>query len=106
MSAGQARLLEFARVFLRDPGVVVLDEATSRLDPATETLVERATDELLVGRTAVVIAHRLSTVQRADEVMVLDSGRVVEHGERAELASDPGSRYRHLLRTGMEEAMA
>ena len=106
MSAGQAQLLAFARVFLRDPGLVILDEATSRLDPATEALVERATDDLLVGRTAIVIAHRLSTVQRADEVMILDSGRVVEHADRTELASDPDSRYRHLLHTGLDEAMA
>ena len=66
LSAGEAQLLAFARVFLRDPGLVVLDEASSRLDPATERLLERAVTRLLDGRTAIVIAHRLATVERAD----------------------------------------
>src|SRR5207244_7908558 len=80
VSAGQAQLLAFARVFLRDPGVVVLDEASSRLDPTTERLVERAVDGLLESRTAIVIAHRLHTIERCDEVAILEDGRVVEHG--------------------------
>ena len=106
LSAGQAQLLAFARVFLRDPGLVILDEASSRLDPATEALIERAVDRLLAGRTGVIIAHRLATVERADDILILEAGRVVEWGERAALAADPESRFSRLLRTGMEEVLA
>jgi ATP-binding cassette subfamily B protein len=106
LSAGQAQLLAFARVFLRDPGLVILDEASSRLDPATERLIERAVDRLLRDRTAIIIAHRLHTVQRAGAILVLDEGRVREYGPRQELAADPGSRFHRLLQTGLEEARA
>jgi len=106
LSAGEAQLLAFARVFFKDPGLVILDEASSRLDPATEQLVERAVGALLRGRTAVIIAHRLATVQRAEEIMILDAGRVIEYGPRAALAADPASRFASLLRTGMEEVLA
>jgi ABC-type multidrug transport system fused ATPase/permease subunit len=106
LSAGQAQLLAFTRIFLRDPGLVVLDEASSRLDPATEALIERAVDRLLAGRTAVIIAHRLGTVTRADDILILEDGQVVEFGRRVELASDPESRLAQLLRTGMEEVLA
>ncbi len=106
LSAGEAQLLAFARVFLTNPGLVILDEASSRLDPATERLLERAVDRLFAGRTAIVIAHRLATVQRADEVLILDNGRVLEYGPRAALASDPNSRLAHLLRVGLEEVLA
>jgi ATP-binding cassette subfamily B protein len=106
LSAGQAQLLAFARVFLRDPGLVILDEASSRLDPATEALIERAVDRLLAGRTGVIIAHRLATVERADDILILEAGQVVEWGKRAALAADPGSRFSRLLRTGMEEVLA
>jgi ATP-binding cassette subfamily B protein len=97
LSAGEAQLLAFARLFLRDPGLVVLDEASSRLDPATERLIERAVSKLLEGRTALLIAHRLSTIERADDVLVLEDGRVAEHGPRAALAADGGSRLARLL---------
>jgi ATP-binding cassette subfamily B protein len=106
LSAGQAQLLAFARVFLRDPGLVILDEASSRLDPVTEALIERAVDRLLAGRTGVVIAHRLATVERADDILILEAGQVVEWGARAALAADPESRFSRLLRTGMEEVLA
>ncbi len=106
LSAGEAQLLALARVFLTDPGLVILDEASSRLDPATETLLERAIDKLLAGRTAVIIAHRLHTVQRADEIMILSNGRIREHGQRAALAADPHSEFYGLLQTGLEEAIA
>lgn len=106
LSAGQAQLLAFARVFLLDPGLVILDEASSRLDPATEQLLERAIDKLLHGRTAILIAHRLGTVQRADEILILDKGAVVEHGDRIVLAATTDSRFYNLLRTGMEEVLA
>ncbi len=106
ISAGQAQLLAFARVFLSDPGLVILDEASSRLDPATEQLIERAVSKLFVGRTAIVIAHRPATVQRADEILVLEDGRLLEHGSREALASVQGSRFAHLLQTGLEEVRA
>ena len=72
LSAGEAQLLALARVFLRNPGLVILDEASSRLDPATEQRIERAIDRLLHDRTAIVIAHRLGTVQRAGEILILE----------------------------------
>ena len=106
MSAGEEQLLAFARVFLSDPDVVILDEASSRLDPATEELIDRAVRSLLRGRTAIVIAHRLTTVQRVDRILVLEEGRTVEHGPREALAADPGSRFAALLRAGLEEAPA
>jgi ATP-binding cassette subfamily B protein len=106
LSAGEAQLVALARVFLEDPGVVVLDEASSRLDPHTERLLEAAIDRLLDGRTGVVIAHRLSTVERADWIMVIEDGRVVEHERRAALAADPTSRYWQLTREGASEVLA
>jgi ABC-type multidrug transport system fused ATPase/permease subunit len=106
LSAGEAQLLAFTRVFLRDPGLVILDEASSRLDPATEQRIERAVDKLLRDRTAIVIAHRLATVHRADEVMILEAGRAIEYGNRERLAADPTSRFYGLLQTGLEEMLA
>jgi ABC-type multidrug transport system fused ATPase/permease subunit len=97
MSAGEAQLLALARIFLADPSVVLLDEPTSRLDPATEELVEKATARLLRGRTGVVIAHRLASPVHVDDVAVLENGRVVEHGPREALAADPASRFFRLL---------
>ena len=106
LSAGEAQLLVLTRVFLRDPGLVILDEASSRLDPATEQRIERAIDQLLRDRTAIIIAHRLGTVQRADEVMILEDGQVGEYGDRQQLANDPGSRFFSLLQTGLEQVLA
>jgi ATP-binding cassette subfamily B protein len=106
LSAGEAQLLAFCRVFLRDPGLVILDEASSRLDPASERLIERALDRLIEKRTALIIAHRLQTVERADEIMILEEGRIVELGPRRDLACDPSSRFSALLKTGLEEALA
>jgi ABC-type multidrug transport system fused ATPase/permease subunit len=99
LSAGEAQLLALARVFLKDPGLVILDEASSRLDPATERLVERALDSLLAGRTAIIIAHRLDTVRRADAILILDAGKVQEFGSYQQLANDPTSHFAKLLRT-------
>ncbi|MCC6790023.1 MAG: ABC transporter ATP-binding protein [Hyphomonadaceae bacterium] len=106
LSAGEAQLLAFTRVFLRNPGLVILDEASSRLDPATEQKLERAIDKLLKDRTAIIIAHRLDTIERADNVMILDKGKVSEYGNRKELAADLNSRFYQLLQTGMEEVLA
>lgn len=98
-SAGEAQLLAFARAFLRHPGLVILDEATSRLDPDSEARIERAIDKLLEGRTAILIAHRLGTLDRADEIVVLDGGRVVEQDSRQALVDNAGSRFAGLLAT-------
>jgi ABC-type multidrug transport system fused ATPase/permease subunit len=110
LSAGEAQLLAFARVFLRDPAVVILDEASARLDPATERAIEQAISRLLRPegrrRTAIIIAHRLKTVQRADQILILERGQVAEHGPREALARNPSSRFAELLRVGMEEALA
>ncbi len=106
LSAGEAQLLAFTRVFLADPGLVILDEASSRLDPATEQRIEAALNRLLANRTCIIIAHRLATIQRADEIMILDEGSIAEYGERTALAADPNSRFYRLLQTGMEEVFA
>ena len=99
LSAGQAQLLALVRVFLADPDVVILDEASSRLDPATESQLDRAIDRLLRGRTAIIIAHRLATLRRVDEILLLEDGLILEHGPRLALAGDPSSRFAHLLRS-------
>jgi ABC-type multidrug transport system fused ATPase/permease subunit len=90
LSAGQRQLVSFARAFLADPAVLVLDEATSSLDVPSEVLVQRALQTLLADRTALIIAHRLSTVEIADRVLVMDAGRVVEDGAPADLIAGTG----------------
>jgi len=103
LSAGQAQVLACARIFLRDPDVVILDEASSRLDPATERLVHTALGRLLDGRTGIIVAHRLATMAYADDILVLEDGQVREHGPRLALAADPASRFATLLRVAAEE---
>ncbi|MHB8513464.1 MAG: ABC transporter ATP-binding protein [Actinomycetota bacterium] len=95
LSAGQKQLVSFARAFLADPAVLILDEATSSLDIPSERLVQRALRTLLADRTAIIIAHRLSTVEIADRVLVIDGGRVVEDGSPAKLLDEAG-RYAAL----------
>jgi ATP-binding cassette, subfamily B, bacterial len=97
LSGGESQLLAFGRVFLKNPGLVILDEPSSRLDPATEKRLSRAVDRLLEHRTGIVIAHRLQTVERVDRILVMADGRVVEFGRREELARDPQSRYSQLV---------
>ncbi|MBC9733679.1 ATP-binding cassette domain-containing protein [Nocardioides marmotae] len=99
LSAGEEQLVAFARLLVRDVRVVVLDEATARMDPVTEELVVRAADRLLARRTGLLVAHRLGTVERAGLVAVLDQGHVVQQGRHADLATAPG-RFRDLLRSG------
>jgi ATP-binding cassette, subfamily B, bacterial len=106
LSAGEAQLLSFGRIFLRDPALVILDEASSRLDPVTEKRLETAIDRLFEGRTGMIIAHRLSTVQRADMILILEKGSMVEFGPRQELIANPDSRFASLLKTGLEETLA
>lgn len=105
LSAGQAQLLAFARAFLRDPRLIILDEASSRLDPATERQLEQTLRRLLHGRTAIIIAHRLGTLERVDHILILEDGRVREQGPRAKLVRDPSSRFAQLLRVGMEDVL-
>ncbi len=105
LSAGEAQLLAFTRVFLKDPGLLILDEASSRLDPSTEGLLSHAMDGLVKNRTAIIIAHRLSTVRQVDEIMILEAGEIKEHEAYHRLASEPGSLFYRLLKTGLEEVL-
>ncbi|MGL5864764.1 MAG: ATP-binding cassette domain-containing protein [Dermatophilaceae bacterium] len=100
LSAGEEQLVAFARLLVRDVAIVVLDEATARMDPLTEARVVQAADRLLTGRTGLLVAHRLSTTARADQVAVLDRGRLVQHGPRAELAGTAGPFARLLEASG------
>lgn len=102
LSSGEAQLVALARAYLLDPGLVILDEPSSRVDPATEMALSAALDRLMEGRTAIIIAHRLATVAHVDEIMVLEHGRVIEHGRRADLAANPDSVFAHLLETAKD----
>lgn len=104
LSAGEEQLVAFARLLVRDVSVVVLDEATARMDPLTESRVVRAADRLIAGRTGILVAHRLSTTARAEQVAVLASGRVVQHGPRARLAGEDGP-FRRLLEAASNEPL-
>ncbi len=102
LSAGEAQLLAIARALLRSPDVVVLDEATARVDPDTQAAISAAVARLVQGRTAVVIAHRLETLDICDDIAVLADGELVEFGSRRWLARQPSSRYAHLRSMGSE----
>jgi ABC-type multidrug transport system fused ATPase/permease subunit len=106
LSAGQAQVLACARVLLRDPDLVILDEPSSRLDPATDRLVQTVLGRLLEGRTGIIVAHRLSTLAYADDILVLEDGQVREHGPRLALAADPASHFAELLRIEASEVSA
>ena len=105
LSGGQRQRLAIARVFLKDPAIVILDEATSSLDSESERLVEQAMQDLLRGRSTLIIAHRLSTVLRADRVVVIDRGRIVEEGRHAELLAAEGT-YSRLYRSQFRDSEA
>jgi ABC-type multidrug transport system fused ATPase/permease subunit len=108
LSAGERQLISIARALLADPRILVLDEATSNIDRPTEVLIEQALDRLLKGRTSIIIAHRLSTVRRADEILVVENGRIIQRGtERELLAVDgPFRRLAHTLEGGEPELAA
>ncbi|MBV8714945.1 MAG: ABC transporter ATP-binding protein [Chloroflexi bacterium] len=105
LSAGEAQLLGVARALLHDPGLVILDEPSSRLDPATEQLVSAAITRLLTGRTGLIVAHRLETLDRVDTVLVLEEGRVAEFGPRDVLSADASSHFARLLRSSMTDGV-
>jgi ATP-binding cassette subfamily B protein len=105
LSAGERQLISIARALLADPRILVLDEATSNIDRPTEVLIERALDRLLRGRTSIIIAHRLSTVRRADEILVVEHGRIAQRGSERELLAQAGPfrRLAHTLEGGEDE---
>ena len=98
LSAGERQLISIARALLADPRILILDEATSNIDRPTEVLIEQALDRLLSGRTSIIIAHRLSTVRRADEIVVIERGRVAQRGSERELLGEDGP-FRRLAHT-------
>ncbi|HUU77292.1 MAG TPA: ABC transporter ATP-binding protein [candidate division Zixibacteria bacterium] len=105
LSAGEEQLLALSRAFLKNPKLVILDEASSRLDPATERQIDIALDKLMEGRSAIIIAHRLSTLHKVDDILILKKGEMVEYGERSHLASEPTSEFSKLLQKGIEEVL-
>ena len=97
LSGGQRQRLAIARAFLADPAILILDEATSNLDSASEELIQQSIEKLLLGRTTIIIAHRLSTVRNADQIVVLEQGRIIEQGSHDELLRKAG-RYADMVR--------
>ncbi|RIX60299.1 ABC transporter ATP-binding protein [Paenibacillus nanensis] len=106
LSAGEAQLFALARVFLAKPSLIVLDEPSSRLDAATEALLQTGVNQLMQHSTGVIIAHRLATLEQVDKIMVVGDGRLLEFGSRKELAANPASHYARLLQSGREEELA
>lgn len=98
LSGGQKQRVAIARAMLKNPTVLLLDEATSALDAGSEQIVQEALDRLMVGRTTVVVAHRLSTIRNADSIAVVQEGRIVERGNHATLIADPNGAYTALVR--------
>ena len=95
VSGGQRQRLGIVRAFLRDPAIVILDEATSAVDSVTESLIQESLENVLRDRTAFIIAHRLSTIRNCDQILVMDQGRVIQQGTHAELKNAEGP-YRRL----------
>ncbi len=105
MSSGEAQLLTLVRLFLKNPRLLILDEASARLDPITERMVEQALSKLMEGRACIIIAHRLKTVERADDILILEGGSILEYGKREALLQDKSSKLNELLHYGMEEVL-
>jgi len=102
LSTGQRQLISFVRAYVYNPSVLVLDEATSSIDTETEELIQSAIDKLTQGRTSIIVAHRLSTIKKADKIIVLDKGRIIEQGNHEELLAMNGT-YRNLYEIQFED---
>jgi ABC-type multidrug transport system fused ATPase/permease subunit len=96
LSTGQRQLIAFLRAYITQPKILVLDEATSSIDTHAEKLIQKATKEITKGKTSLIIAHRLATIKRANSIIVLDKGRIVETGTHSELLKIPGGIYKNL----------
>jgi subfamily B ATP-binding cassette protein MsbA len=96
LSSGQRQLIAFLRVYVSDPQILILDEATSSIDSASEILIQNATDKLTKNRTSLIIAHRLATVKKADNIIVMDSGNIIEQGSHKELINNIDGYYKKL----------
>lgn len=105
LSAGEMQLLTVLRMFLTNPKVIVLDEATAKLDPVTEKYISKSIDLLMKDRTTIIIAHRLKTILKTDRILILENGRVIENGLTTELKANPDSVFSSLLETGLEEVL-
>ncbi|PPR94239.1 hypothetical protein GOBAR_AA26429 [Gossypium barbadense] len=97
LSGGQKQRVAIARAILRNPSILLLDEATSALDSESEKLVQEALDNLMEGRSTIIVAHRLSTIRNSDSIAVLEQGKVVEIGSHEQLTKKPGSVYKQLV---------
>ena len=96
LSSGQRQLIAFLRAYVSNPSILVLDEATSSIDSYSEQLIQKASDKVTMGRTSIVIAHRLATVKKADKILVMDAGKIVEEGTHEELLKKESGYYKNL----------
>ena len=96
LSSGQRQLISFLRAYVTNPSILVLDEATSSVDSYSEKLIQTATEKITQGRTSIIIAHRLATVKKADKIIVMDSGQIVEQGTHKELLKNENGYYKNL----------
>jgi ABC-type multidrug transport system fused ATPase/permease subunit len=105
LSVGQKQRVAIARAILRNPSILILDEPTSALDAKSEKIIQKSLEELMTGRTTFIVAHRLSTVRQADQILVFENGQIVEQGTHEELLAIESGKYRHLyeLQIGLHD---